>query len=271
MVKKRRAGRFIVLLVLVLAGMAIVLNGLKGRRRGAEKSTAAGAISADAAADPNAIIESARRYPVRSWSFPLDRWELTIEDTGMTTALDAVLTKTNGDLAVNAGFFGPDQKTVGLSMSNGVVLTRLSRTTSGGVLVSDGVTAKLFATEDFDLRDAAADAAYKFAVQCRPRLVVDKAVNIKSDDGKRAERTALCTRDGGKELAVFVVRGSDDGESPGPSLFALAQHLLDAGCESALNLDGGPSTGVAFREDGGVTLLPPRSPVRQAIVVKERR
>jgi len=66
------------------------------------------------------------------------------------------------------------------------------------------------------------------------------------------------------------VRGSEDGESPGPSLFALAGYLARAGCESALNLDGGPSTGVAWREDGGVRLLPPRAPVRHAVVIREK-
>lgn len=267
----RRARRFLVLFAIVLVGMGVVFSALKGRRRGAERSTAGGAISRDAAEDPNAVIEGTRRYPVRSWSFPLDRYEMTIEDTGMTTALDAVLEKTNGELAVNAGFFGPDGKPVGLSMSKGVITSRLSKAASGGVLVSDGTTAKLFATEDFDLRDAAADARYEVALQCRPRLVVDSVVNIKRDDGRRAERTALCTRDGGKVVDVFVIRGSDDGESPGPSLFAFAQHLAARGCESALNLDGGPSTGVAWHEDGGVEQLAPRAPIRQAVVFEERR
>lgn len=270
MKKRSRARRFLVFFVLVVLAGGFGFSALKGRRRGAEKSSAAGAISPDAANDPHAVIEGARRYPVRTWSFPLDRFEMTIEDTGMTTALDSVMTTANGELAVNAGFFGPDQKPVGLSMSNGVILTRLSKATSGGVLVSDGSTAKLFATEDFDLRDAASDASYKFALQCRPRLVVDKLVNIKSDDGKRAERTALCVRAEGKVVDVVVIRGSDDGESPGPSLFALAQHLANAGCESALNLDGGPSTGVAWREDGGIQQLPPRAPIRQAVVFKDR-
>jgi len=94
--------------------------------------------------------------------------------------------------------------------------------------------------------------------------------NVKSDDKKRAERTALCTRDGGKVIEVVVVRGSDDGESPGPSLFALAAHLVERGCESALNLDGGPSTGAAWKEGGDVKLLAPRGPVRHVIAFHPR-
>ena len=39
-----------------------------------------------------------------------------------------------------------------------------------------------------------------FAVQCRPRLVVSRTANVKSDDGKRAERSALCTRAGARTV-----------------------------------------------------------------------
>ena len=207
-----------------------------------------------------AIIEDARRYPVRVWSFPLERYELRIEDAGMSTALDTVLARADAELVVNGGFFDRDGKAVGLAMSDGAVLSRLGKTLSGGVLASDGTRAELFAAEDFALPDGGT-----FAIQCRPRLVVDRSANVKSDDGKRAERTALCTRDAGSTVDVVIVRGSDDGESPGPSLFALARHLAEAGCESALNLDGGPSTGVAWREGEKAKLLAPRGPVRHVL------
>src|SRR5262249_21620064 len=153
----------------------------------------------------------------------------------MTTALDAVLTRSGAELVVNAGFFDPDGKPIGLAVSDGAVLSRLRTNLSGGVLTSDGSRAELFPAEGFTLSDGT-----KFAIQCRPRLVVDQNANVKSDDGKRAERTALCTRDEGRTVDVVIVRGSDDGESPGPSLFALARHLTNGGCEAALNLDGGP-------------------------------
>lgn len=224
--------------------------------------------SRDAGADPltSPIVEDARSYAVRAWTFPLERYDVRIEDTGMTTALDAVLTKVGADFVVNGGFFGPDGKPVGLAISDGVVHSRLSKTLSGGVLAGGGGHVELFPAETFALPDGGT-----FAVQCRPRLVVDGAPNVKSDDGKRAERTALCTREQGRSLAVVLVRGSDDGESPGPSLFALARHLASSGCESALNLDGGPSTGAAWRSGEKVTLLAPRGPVRHVIAFRERR
>ena len=218
----------------------------------------------DAAAE-GAIIEDARRYPVRAWSFDLARHDLRIEDAAMTTALDAILTRTGAELVVNGGFFDPEGRPVGLAISDGVILSKLAGL-SGGVLTYDGSRARLFSAEDY----AAGDGS-RFAIQCRPRLVVDRQVNVKSDDGKRAERTALCTREGGRTVDVVIVRGSDDGESPGPSLLALARHLTSAGCESALNLDGGPSSGVAWREGEAVRLLAPRGPVRHVVVFRERR
>ena len=42
------------------------------------------------------------------------------------------------------------------------------------------------------------------------------------------------------------------------------------GCDGALNLDGGPSTGVAYWRDGQLHHLPPRGPIRHAVVVRAR-
>ena len=190
----------------------------------------------------------------------------------MSTAIDDTLAKADAELVVNGGFFGPDGKAVGLAISKGNVLSRFSKQMSGGVLTTDGERAQLYAAEAFDIADGGLGDAGEsaFAVQCKPRLVVGSAPNIKTDDGKRAERTALCLRNGGRIVDVFIIRRSEDGESPGPSLFAFARFLHRSGCESALNLDGGPSTGVAWREDGGVQLLAPRNPVRHVIAFHEK-
>lgn len=210
------------------------------------------------------LIEDARRYEVRTWSFALDRYEMRMVDAGMSTALDALLSQSDAELVVNGGFFDPQGKPVGLVVSEGAVVSRLAPGLSGGVVTWDGERAKLWESESFAMPDGA-----RFAVQCRPRLVVDGAPNVKSDDGHRSERTALCLRDGGKSIDVVIVKGSS-GESPGPSLFALGRYLAQRGCEGALNLDGGPSTGVAWRENGAVRLLAPARPVRHAVSFRRR-
>ena len=252
-----------------MRGTAIVLLVLLAGCRGDKKADAdKGKVPLAAGGAPagsGGLVEDAFDYEVKTWTRSLEAYELAIEDVGMTTALDAVLEKTGGDLVVNGGFFDDKGKALGLTMSNGIRLSPLAKKLSGGVLTvaGDRKKAELFETESFDPPEG-----LKFAVQCRPRLVVRREANVKSDDGKRSERTALCLRDGGKTIEALVVKGGEGG----PSLFALGKWLATHGCEEALNLDGGPSTGAAWREDGTgeKKLLAPRGPIRHAIVFKKR-
>ena len=211
--------------------------------------------------DPDALVEDGKRYEVHTWPLVLARYDVTIEDVGMTTALDRVLERTGAELVVNGGFFDTETRPLGLAISNGAVLSKAAPSMSGGVVTFDGERAQLWESETFALPDQT-----RFAVQCRPRLVVSRAPNVKRDDGQRSERTALCLTDGGKTMSIVLAK---DGES-GPSLYALGRYLARRGCEGALNLDGGPSTGAAWRENGTTKQLPPRRPVRQAIVFKPR-
>jgi uncharacterized protein YigE (DUF2233 family) len=250
-----------------MRGVVIVTLLLLAGCRGDKKADASkGKVPLAAGGAPSAaggLAEDAFDFEVKSWTRSLDAYELTIEDVGMSTALDSVLEKSGGDLVVNGGFFDKEGKALGLAMSNGLRLSSLAKKMSGGVLTvaGDGKKAELFETESFDPPDG-----LKFAVQCRPRLVVRGEANVKSDDGHRSARTALCLRDGGKTIETFIVRGGEGG----PSLFALGKWLASKGCEEALNLDGGPSTGAAWLENGEKKLLAPRGPIRHAIVFKKR-
>ena len=93
---------------------------------------------------------------------------------------------------------------------------------------------------------------------------------MRGDDGQRAERTALCIRDEGRTVDVVIAEPADG--TRGPSLYALGQFLAEKHrCDDALNLDGGPSTGVAYRTgDAGSAprVLPPRGPLRYAIIAR---
>lgn len=236
--------------------------------RGDKKADAAKGkvpLAAGGAPSSGGLSEDAFEYEVKSWTRPLESYELTIEDVGMSTALDSVLERSGGDLVINGGFFDDQKKALGLTMSNGIRLSPVAKKMSGGILTvsGEGKKAELFETESFDPPEM-----LKFAVQCRPRLVVRGEPNVKSDDGKRSERTAVCLRDGGKTIEALVVKGGEGG----PSLYALGQWLAARGCEDALNLDGGPSTGAAWLEEGTgeKKLLAPRGPIRHAIVFKKR-
>lgn len=92
--------------------------------------------------------------------------------------------------------------------------------------------------------------------------------HVLRDDGRAAERTALCLRDGGRVLKVIVARGDSAGR--GPTLSRFSDMLASRGCEEALNLDGGPSTGAAWRAHGEVHELEPRGPLRHAVAFTVR-
>lgn len=221
--------------------------------------------------DGSSRVEAAgESFLFRSWSFEAASTTLAIVDLGMHGSLTEAL-GSDGRVAINGGFFDPEGRPVGFASSGGSVLSKYSATMSGGVFFTVDGVAHIAATEEFDPKTRVA-----FAVQCRPRLVVGGRANVKRDDGQRAPRTALCVREEGRTVEVGVaepVSGSAaTAATAGPSLFALGQFLAEQRhCEDALNLDGGPSTGVAYRTgDAGSApgVLPPRGPLRHAIVVR---
>ena len=183
-----------------------------------------------------------------------------VVDLGMTRDLERVLRETGASFVVNGGFFDPAERPEGLVVSEGVVLSPRSDTLGGGVVAVTAGRAVLAPAEGF-----VPPPGVDFAIQARPRLVVDAGSIIARDDGRAAERTALCLRDQGRQIEVIVARGEAAGR--GPTLALLADMLVSRGCEGALNLDGGPSTGVAWRQDGEVRVLPPRGPLRHAIAI----
>jgi uncharacterized protein YigE (DUF2233 family) len=191
---------------------------------------------------------------------PLAGARFDVVDLPMARDLDRVLAEKRASLVVNAGFFDPAQAPEGLVIAGGAVRSPLSATLGGGVIHVSGGRAALAAAEGF-----AAPPGTTFAIQARPRLVVDGKSNIVKDDGREAERTALCVRDGGRTIEVVVARG--DAAGRGPTLALLADMLVSRGCSAALNLDGGPSTGVAWRQGETAHARLPRGTIRQAIVI----
>ncbi len=201
------------------------------------------------------------RFAADWFTFALASVRVEIADLHATRDLDATLSTPGALFATNAGFFDPRDAPLGLSVSRGVRHSAFAARMSGGVLeISDG-GAELLETETYD-------SARKpdFAVQCRPRLVVGGHANVKRDDGKRAERTAVCLRDAGRTLAFVLAKDAERG----PSLHALGRYLEAKGCQDALSLDGGPSTGAAYWGARGLESIPLRGPIRQAIVVSQR-
>lgn len=158
-------------------------------------------------------------------------------------------------LAVDAGFFEPDHTPSGLLASGAALHGALGPRGGSGVLfVRDG-RARLLAREALD--GGAPWSGASIAVQCGPRLIeADGRVGVHRDDGRRFARTVACVRDGGRTLDL-IATWQLDAPLRGPGLYELARRLAgpsptgDGGCEAALNLDGGPSTGVFARAANG--------------------
>lgn len=170
-----------------------------------------------------------------------------------------------GALAVvNGGYFEADFRPSTWLKNAGLELSHKSDTSKGGVLaLSPGSTyVGSFAGLSFDP---------ELAIQSFPLLVEpDFKPGIHSDDGRRAARTVVCLAG---DLLHIVVLAAPRGE--GPTLFETATLMRATwpagfGCRVALNLDGGPSTGVVFGPAVPAKSRLPASKVGYALAVLPR-
>ena len=170
-----------------------------------------------------------------------------------------------GALAVvNGGYFEADFRPSTWLKSGGAELSPKSDTSKGGVLAlgDAGVYLGPFAGLGFEPT---------LAIQSFPLIVEqDGKSGIHSDDGRRAARTVVCLV--GSSLH-FIVIAAPRGD--GPTLFESAALMREVppsgfGCRIALNLDGGPSTGVWFGPQVAAKQRAPFSPVGYAIAILPR-
>jgi len=200
-------------------------------------------------------------YLLHRYHVPLDAARIDVVDLDMRTDLDRVLRTRRAALVVNGGYYGTDGRVQGLVVAGGRRRNPLLPRLHGGVVavLRRGGAVHLAAP---GLR---LPRGVDFAIQCSPQLVVAGQSAIERVGENTASRTALCLRDGGRVLDVYVARVDPSRGRAGPTLHTFARELVAEGCEEALNLDGGPSTGVAWRAPEGPRALLPRRGVRQAI------
>ncbi len=185
-----------------------------------------------------------------------------VVDLGMGRDVAGALAQKSASLAVNGGYFAPSTAAEGLVIVAGKTLSPFAPALGGGVVVVRGGRAELRDASGFSVPIDA-----DFAIQARPRLVVASTVNLHGDDGRKAERTALCVRDQGRNLEVILAHGKT-ATPGGPTLTMLAEMLVSRGCEGALNLDGGPSTGAAWQGAARVEVREPRAAIRHALTFR---
>ncbi len=201
-----------------------------------------------AAAEPSGVKVVARD----GTSGPLPWPHVEIEvDLGRTQL--AVVAKVGGatlpELApaaalvtVNGGYFDEEFRPIGWLRDASKEHRKRGKPKRGGVLALKGERA-------FVGTLGALPYAPEMALWSFPLLVNAGASGMRGDDGREAARTVACIRE--KKL-VFILITTEP--HSGPTLFKLADRLVlsaakgGVGCTAALNLDGGPSTGVVFGE-----------------------
>lgn len=180
---------------------------------------------------------------------------------------------------INAGYFTEKFRPTGLLVSEARVLSPFvpeAGAAGSGVFVLDEAGARLLD------RDEVTPSAYvraQLALQAGPRVIEPGGrPGIRADDGARANRTVI-GKDGRGRLALVVVHNAASGRAAGPTLFELMHLLSSAGLgavapelalDFALNLDGGPSTGLALRAGAGAATLPEAHRVLSALALHRR-
>jgi hypothetical protein len=165
---------------------------------------------------------------------------------------------------LNGGYFEPDFRPSAWLRDKGVDRAPKLATTKGGALAVAGerVFVGPLALLGFEP---------ELAIQSFPLIVeLDGSAGIRTDDGKRAARTVACSANGRLRFVIIAApRGS------GPTLFESVSLLRAApptgfGCDVALNLDGGPSSGVWFAASLPAKNRLPLAPVGYAIAISPR-
>lgn len=256
--------RVTTLVLLAALCVTLTLTVSAQRRRNGRAQPAAAAGMRPTVTELNIAGDTVRLH---AFHIPLAQAELNVVDVGMGREIAPYLDRHHASLVFNGGYFDLRMRPEGLVIAGGRTVSEFVPGLGGGVLTVQRGQARLHDGEGFTPRQL---WGVDFGMQCKPRLVVDRAVNIRSDDGRRADRTGLCIRDQGRELVVYIARSEDFRGGDGPTLRSFAEMLQREGCENALNLDGGPSTGVAWRQDGSIRSLPPRGSIRHAITVRLR-
>jgi exopolysaccharide biosynthesis protein len=182
------------------------------------------------------------------------------------------------DLAVNAGFFaridggmgGPGRWTdglpvdiVGLSRSDGRTVSPSRQGGRDVALLIDETTqgqscpckvrAGLASESDLEgVEDAVAGGSSREGDPGTPLVEngENRGATAQVEPDRRHPRTAAGVTRDGKTLVLLVVDGRQPGWSIGVTLPELAQMMIDAGAWNAINLDGGGSSAMWYRQPG---------------------
>jgi len=177
--------------------------------------------------------------------------------------LATVMRRKNSLAGVNGGYFDPEDKPVGLLISDGAVVAplRKARLLSGVMVVSNDRIQLLRAAEYSSKRKATA------ALQCGPFLV-DRGQPVPGlNDTRSARRTFIVTSGSDRAAIGFC---SDVTLAQLGKILATPGIASDLKVQRALNLDGGSSSAFWFAGERGPFSISEQKRVRNFVAVVKR-
>ncbi len=188
-----------------------------------------------------------------------EKFRLSVATAGdlrqQSTTVKTLAKKTKAVLAINGGFFSPENKSLGLLMRDGKTINPLHPTPWWGVFYI--MDQKPMIVPPYAFRK---NSKMEIALQVGPRLVVN---------GKISKfKPSLARRSGvGIQPEGTVIIAASEKELPMESFAAFLKGL---GCMDALNLDGGGSTQLYIDRNGFKLNIEGPSPITNAITVLPR-
>jgi len=177
--------------------------------------------------------------------------------------LAETMMRTKAIAGVNGGYFDPEDAPVGLLVSDGRVLTPLSKAKLlSGVLAASDARVDIVRTARFTM-----NTKIKSAVQCGP-LLVERSVTIAGLNQTRKARRTFAGVDG-KGRAMLGVCSAVSLAQLG-QILALPEAAGKIRIARALNLDGGSSSAFWFAGKSGIFSIPEQKTVRDFVAIMPR-
>ena len=140
------------------------------------------------------------------------------------------------EIIINGGYFNEDYSPSGFLVKNGVRIgdKMFDQDKSGLIVVTDGA----ISIRDLAVRPIEEKETFEFALQSYPFLVKNSKPALTEDSGKTAKRTIVAVDAGGNTYIIALLTDV--------SLYEAMNKLtsLNIPFTQAINLDGGPSTGI---------------------------
>lgn len=226
------------------------------------------AWSSSAAAAPLALRTGTTGAGWKFWELTPDlaQVDLLIAQGATGEMLDK-LTPQDALASVNGGYFLKNYRPTGWVKDKVAEYGKPNRrSTKGGVFAVAGDKRYIGPLQGLTFKP-------EFVIQNSPILVDAGAkVAIKSSDGREAPRTVVCL--GGARVRFILLAAQT---AKGPTLKDTADLLAKPekdggfGCDSALNLDGGPSTGAWFAAELKEPSPLPPVPIGYGVIFKAKK